>query len=134
MGFLDELSEEIRLNGIDDYPPDGGLMANEIRDGAGDEVTALFESSGGPGERVQDVPGTKYAEQIVQVQCRSRSQQTARSRCYQIYNLFNGRGSENIGGTYYVSLDPLQAPFLLQRDENDRWIYAVNFTALKVPS
>jgi hypothetical protein len=39
--------------------------------------------------------------------------------------------NELIGGAWYLSVHPLQSPFLLERDENNRWVAAANFEAWK---
>jgi hypothetical protein len=39
--------------------------------------------------------------------------------------------NEAISGTFYLRVAALQPPFLLERDANDRWIFAVNFGATK---
>ena len=36
-----------------------------------------------------------------------------------------------IGGTRYIAIHPLQSPFILERDENNRWVAGANFEVWK---
>lgn len=129
--FVEEIADEIINAGIDSIPPAGGLIVNEFLDHI-PELTVIFENAAGPGLRIHNLFGTKYPEQNFQVAVRSPDQTIARSRALAIYNLFNGTVRNRfLKDTYYISIDPVQAPFLVQRDENDRFVYAVNFTAVK---
>lgn len=39
--------------------------------------------------------------------------------------------NEVINGTFYQSIMPIQAVFIVERDENDRWIAGANFEVTK---
>ena len=130
--FLEEIRDQIVASGIDTEPPTGGLIFNDLLETNSGELTVLYENPAGPfGEKVQDFSGTKYVAQAFEVGVRSVSQLTARMRALAVYNLFQGVRNETFGGTRYISIDAEQPPFFQGRDENDRWIFAVNFTTTK---
>lgn len=37
--------------------------------------------------------------------------------------------NQAVGGGFYLAVQPLQSPFIVERDENNRWIAAANFEA-----
>jgi len=66
-----------------------------------------------------------------QLLCRDTDYETGRSLVKSIVTVLDAIVNETIEGTFYVRVSALQSPFLLERDENSRWIFAVNFAVIK---
>lgn len=138
MSLGEELAFLIEQAGVDSPPPDGGLLINQ-RVESPDALTVIYETPGsaGLGIRTQDVPGQKYVLETAQILVRDSAsrQQEARARIRSIYDVMNGGvRNDSILGIYYLSVDASQPPFFLERDGNDRWMFAFNVQALKEPS
>ena len=66
-----------------------------------------------------------------QLLCRAESYETGRSLIQDIWQHLDAITNENLSGTFYVAVRALQSPFLLRRDENNRYVFAANFAVTK---
>lgn len=137
MGFLSEIATEIQQRSIAASAPSGvlpELVAGEFVESEKTQVR-LMETPGLGGVRVQERQGVKYVLQTMQIAVRGTDYLSAREVCQELYNFLNG-GIRNtfLSGIYYLSLDVLQTPEFLGRDENDRWFFGFNMVAFKHPS
>ena len=99
-------------------------------------ITTLYESAGvfpthvfttSTGTRLHENPG-------LQAVSRSTSYQTARNTAEDVFTILDNVAGVNLPtatGTFYVTIDAVQSPFLIDRDSNDRFRIGVNFTVSK---
>ena len=105
---------------------DSGSLSNTfaaLYETPGQVGSLAFSTTANLAERVFDRPR-------VQVICRSTSYTTARTNTQTIYDLLDGVANRKLPtstGTLYVSIEAVQAPFSLGRDENDRWLISTNY-------
>jgi hypothetical protein len=101
-------------------------------------ATVLYETPGI--ENVYTFSTAQYSARVamerpsVQAISRSTSYQTARTRAQTIYTLLDGLAGRNLPtstGKLYHDISAAQAPFFLQRDENDRYLVACNYLITK---
>ena len=75
-----------------------------------------------------------YERPGLQVLSRSTDYQTARTVLEDVFTLLDGLANTTLpttSGIAYVMVDAVQSPFLVDRDQNDRFRLAVNFTITK---
>ena len=75
-----------------------------------------------------------YERPGLQALSRSTSFATAEAHSYAVYTILDGVANRNLpttSGTAYVSIDAVQQPFLVHRDENERFVMGVNFNVVK---
>lgn len=104
--------------------------------------TALFvhEYGGRSPELVFSSSTPAYEIPRVQVVSRSSDYQTARNNIETIYRLMIGqtnitlKPSTGATGTKYLSISPIQSPFYLNQDENERHRCVCNFEVMKLLS
>jgi hypothetical protein len=101
-------------------------------------IAVLYETPGGPNEYTFSTstgPANVDAETpSLQLLSRAVSYQTARNQAETAYTILDGLSSRTLPtatGTRYREITADQAPFFLQRDDNDRYIVSVNFTVKK---
>lgn len=98
---------------------------------APDTVTAIREYEGGDVELVQNTTTPFEADVRFQVVTRAPTIAAARSKAQDIWITLSALRNVDLDGTFYQRVLPLQAPFVLTRDENDRWIIGCNYTVRK---
>ena len=101
-----------------------------------DTVTTLFETGGfgplntfttGGGARVYEQPG-------LMIHSRSTDYQTVRLVMEDVFTILDGIGNTTLPtatGIRYGSVDAVQSPFLINRDQNDRFVMSINFDVMK---
>lgn len=67
-----------------------------------------------------------------QVLCRATDYDTGRSLIQSMWHVLDAIVNEEINGVFYQRVAAIQSPFLLERDDNDRWIFVANFQASRV--
>lgn len=100
------------------------------------ECCALVEYGGEPPMRNQTDGAAHSSAQggerpRFQLLLRSADYETGRNLIQQMWSALDGIVNVTIGGIFYQRVASIQSPFLLERDDNDRWIFAVNFAATK---
>jgi hypothetical protein len=63
---------------------------------------------------------------------RSTDYETGRNLIQSIWNVLDAIVNRDVNGTFYQRCAALQSPFMLERDDNDRWIFVANFQVSKV--
>ena len=101
-----------------------------------DTVTTVFETGGFvPLHFLTTGAQTRaYESPSVMVHSRSTDYQTVRDTMDAVFTILDGvnsRGLPTTTGTHYVSVDAVQSPFLVTRDQNDRFVLSVNFDVTK---
>jgi hypothetical protein len=97
---------------------------------------ALAEYAGEPPLRTQNEGHAHSSAQggerpRVQLLCRATDYEAGRSLIQSILGVLDAIVNQTILGTFYLKVAAVQPPFLLERDQNDRWIFAVNFAVTK---
>ncbi len=140
MSFLEEIATEITQRGIAAPAVSGSdsgatLVAGEFVESDALQVRLLETGTAGEGVRIQERSGMKYVLQAMQIAVRGVDYTAARSKSQELYELMNGTFRNAwLSGTYYLSIDALQPPTFLGRDERDRWFFGFNLAAFKHPS
>lgn len=102
-----------------------------------DTFVSLYETPGVPNGYTMSTgirATVAYESPVLQVLSRSASYATARTNAQTVYTILDGLAGQNLPtstGTTYLDFSAVQAPFLLQRDEHDRYIVSVNFNVRK---
>jgi len=116
----------------------GNLGISLLLDGPNvpNTITAIYETQGLPAAKAFSTSARAqvvYEQPRFQIIARSTKYSTARTNIETIYTLLDGIQATlpTSTGTYYQSIDALQAPFSLGRDEEERWLIACNFQAQK---
>lgn len=120
----------------------GGTLAKQImldNTIAPDTLAVLYETAGGPNTYTfSTTTGTASVDtENPSLQLLSRAvlysdARTAAQMAYQILDGLAGRNLPTATGPRYVEITADQAPFFVNRDENDRNIVSVNFSVRKV--
>ncbi len=131
MTILDELATYLVANTTLTVGGTTGTLTKAImRDSQPDTVASLFETGGLPSRQAFST-GTNtdivWERPSVQLLSRSLSYQTARAAAEAVYQALDGLGETTMSGTRWGSVDAIQAPFSLGRDENERYLVSVNF-------
>ena len=131
--LLNEMVTVIETAGLGTFGTDlfsGGLPPNPV------ECCALVEYTGEAPLRNQTDGAAHSSAQggerpRFQLLCRSANYETGRNHIQRIWDVLDGIVNETIGTIFYQRVAAQQSPFLLERDENDRWIFVANFAATK---
>jgi hypothetical protein len=101
-----------------------------------DVCTAIYETGGAGADLGLGVDGIQYEYPAIQVVCRGAAKDyaTPRATMQLIYKGLPKVQAEALSGVYYHTIRPMQAPFVLRRDENERVLVACNFLCTKEPS
>ena len=95
----------------------------------------LYEYPGEPPEgRLGNTPTWAYEKPHVQMCVRSSSYTVGRLLIERYFTRAAKLVNRSINDVYYVGADCLQSPFLLKRDENNRWVFAFNMRIEKALS
>ncbi len=114
----------------------GNLVKGQALDAtpAPDTLTALYDTAGfAPVHTFSTSTGQvtrDHTRPSFQALVRSTSYQTAQARAQTIFETFDGLAGVSLPtatGTLYRSIAAVQSPFFLQRDDNHRVIFSVNF-------
>jgi len=100
-----------------------------------DTIAVLFETGGGASEYAFSTStGTVavvYEQPNLQLLSRSTTYTQARTVAETVYTTLNGLGTTTMTGTRYLSVDAVQSPFSIGRDDNERYLVSVNFRVKK---
>ena len=94
-------------------------------------ATSIVEYGGSPPDYVfgNDLPTNENAR--VQISCRSTSSTKARANAHAAWVAVGKIANETLSGKSWLRATPLQSPFLLRRDEQNRVIFAFNCAAMR---
>ena len=101
-----------------------------------DTCTTVFETGGFvPVHYMSTGTQTRTFESpSIMVHSRSTDYQTVRSVIDDVFTILDGVRDTNLPtstGTYYQQIGAVQSPFLVTRDQNDRFVLSVNFDVTK---
>jgi hypothetical protein len=91
-----------------------------------DTCVGLRETGGFQSPYVMSSKPAVIEEPTVQILARAMAYDTAETLIRQVKTLFDGLRNQTINSVQYHWVTALQPPFLLERDENKRWILAFN--------
>lgn len=99
------------------------------------EAIGMYEPGGAAPEYTMD--GVSFERPTIQVLCRSTSYQTSRSNAQIVYNTFAAIKNQALpkvlstGVTNYVTVSPVQSPFDMGRDAENRALVSCNYQVQK---
>jgi len=100
------------------------------------ECCALLEYGGEQPLRNQSEGAARSGAQSgerprIQLLCRSEAYSTGRSLIQSMWSKLDGVVNQTINSNAYVRIASLQSPFLIEMDENHRYLFGVNFAVTK---
>ena len=100
-----------------------------------DELTAIFETGGGPPVHAMSAgPASALIERPhVQVLTRALRADSAKKRASDANRLLDAL-QRSVNGVRYHSVFALQSPFFMRRDESNRVEFACNYEILRSPA
>lgn len=129
MAFLDDIGGHLAAASI---PTESLTLGTNLflgrRPDTPDTCVALYETGGTAPELVF---GTNSAPPIetrgLQVVARAAAYSTSEALCTDVWVALCLIDNEVLGSTRYLFADPVQSPFALDRDDQDRMLHVVNF-------
>jgi len=99
-------------------------------------ITTLFETGGQSPIHTFSTGGVvrAFEQPGIMIHSRSTDYQTARTTIEAAYTILDSVGNRTLptsSGTWYGSIDAVQAPFDIGQDANDRHLLSVNFAVRK---
>lgn len=98
-----------------------------------DSATAIFQYAGRNPLFVHNTAGISIDRPALQILNRATTYAEAEARALALYALLAAVVNTTMGSTTYQRVEPLAAPFLLNRDELDRTVFAQNHYVMKKP-
>ena len=126
--LLDEIGNYLQINGVGTLGTD--LFTGLLPD-APDAAVAIIEYGGTAPTHTLGGGTAKYEQPRVQVVARATTYSAARSKIETIYKLLQAVSNASLSSVRYLSIEAVQSPFLLTRDENARAVLACNFQIVK---
>jgi hypothetical protein len=99
-----------------------------------DSAVAILEYGGLAPEHDLGHSTQRHEFPRVQVLVRDTVYATARLKAQDIMADMAAIGNTTLSGVWYMGVDPIQQPFLLERDDNGRWVMACNYQVHKAVS
>jgi hypothetical protein len=96
-----------------------------------DTCVAIREYAGAEPEFVHDQATPNMIRPRFQMVVRGPVIPDVMLKASQVWSSLVTINNTTIDGTFYQRLVPLQSPFLIERDENNRWVAGANFEAMK---
>lgn len=96
-----------------------------------DDLMVLVDYSGDPPDWVQEESKVEIENVRVQLMARSKQPQACKERADKAYQVLMEIQSSSIGGTRILWCKPVDAPAMIGRDENGRFMTTVNFRVAK---
>lgn len=134
MSFLDELAARYVAQGVGVLGTSILLSNKAVVPDTDSAVLTITETGGTSPERSQNAVTTPaYQRPRAQILARAKSYQAARALAKAAYDASFVRNTA-LSGTFYRELDPVQEPFDMGLDANQRARVAFNVAAIKRPS
>lgn len=131
MSTLDEVGAYLEAEGVGTVGTD--IFLGQLAHTPDDQV-AVYEFEGAVPTFVHDA-GVPISERPrIQAIARNESYSVGRTKIEAVYTALNKVANQALSATTYHRIFPLQPPFFLKRDENDRVLFACNFQVLKAVS
>lgn len=96
-----------------------------------DSARAVVPTTGFPD--IRSFNGVEYEVRRYQVYVRDAVYATADSRAEGMYASLRAVANQALSGTFYLTIDAVTPPYLLERDENGRVVLAFNIEAWRKP-
>ena len=128
MSMVDEIADFLAARGH------GTLGTNLFRRSmppTPDDLVCVIQWEGDAGEFVQDNFDIEVENPRLQVRSRSKNPASAEAALSGPYGELMRIRNEVIGGTRYISIMPLMAPSVVERDDNGRYIAQCDFAVRK---
>ena len=130
--LLDELCAYLEAEPTSSLVQGTDLYQNAMPATPGDAVSLAEYSGMGPLFRQSDAASGPTCERPqVQLIVRNTDHDTARALMRTLWVWLGAVTNDTLSGTYYQSIRAMQSPFLLRRDDNERWLFAANFHVIK---
>ena len=129
MGLVEELAAHIDSESTR-FSLGGSLFLNSLPDEP-NAATSIIEYPGGPSMETLAGDLPKYDNSRVAITCRSTSSVTARANAQAAWVAAYKITNESLSGTSWLRCAPLQTPFLLKRDEQNRVLFQFNCAAIR---
>jgi hypothetical protein len=129
--LLDDLATLIEGGAIATSGTD--LFAGGLPD-TPDAAVAMMETAGREGKHVfgQALPAIEYPRVRIAARGEPNDYETPRGTIEAIYQLLVARSAETVsGGARYLTWEPIQPPYSLGKDKNERWIVGFNVEVYK---
>jgi hypothetical protein len=126
--LLDEVADYITAQSL---VPSGWVLRRGSSSDTPDEMIVLREYSGSPPAFVHGIAGIAMEYPRLQIECRARTYQAARTTAEAIYRKLATVSEQVLSGCRYLRISPLQSPFLMGRDANNRERLVFNATVMK---
>ena len=129
MAFLDDVGTHLAAASI---PTASLTLGTNLflgrRPDTPDTCVALYETGGVPPQLVfGDNTAPPVETRGLQVVARAAAYSTSEALCTDVWVALCFIGNEVINSTRYLLADPVQSPFALDRDDQDRMLHVVNF-------
>jgi hypothetical protein len=126
--LLEEVGQYIVNQGL---VPSGWVLMKGSSEDLPDKMIVVREYGGGAPSFVHSIPGIAIENPRIQVECRSKSYMLSRSTAEAIYRKLATVSQQTLSGCRYLRITPLQSPFLMGRDANNRERIVFNATVMK---
>ena len=105
-------------------PPSPSLCCALLEYGGDQPLRNQSEGAAGSGAQSGERPR-------IQLLCRSETYTGGRSLIQSIWQALDGVVNQTINGTFYVRMAAIQSPFLVELDDNNRYLFSANFNVTK---
>ena len=128
MGLLDDIGDVLTSAGV--VVKGQNLFKHDMPDGP-DEALSLMTYPGGP--PVWSMASTRPQAEQPRFQLKVRHPHPASAAAWanDAYRVLDSLGDRRINGVRYLAVYALQNPFFLQKDPANRFLWAVNFEAIR---
>lgn len=113
------------------------IFINDLPDTPGypDNLIVFTDTAGFPPDHAMGGPSTNpvFENPGIQVLVQNNSSETALDTCYDALQLLDGLKDQTIDSVSYLLVTALQSPFILGKDENDRYRVVCNFIVTRRP-
>lgn len=123
MTWIDDIGTYLQTNSI-------GTLGNDIfYNGFDASVSNCITLLNAPGlsERCSLQRSMILSRPELDIRVRNVDDSTAETKAKAIHDLLSLVGTQIIGSTHFKKIRPLQDCYFLETDENDRYIYVINF-------
>ena len=134
MGILEEIGALLVANSLGTLGSDLFLVRTPP---VPDACTTIYETGGKAPDYTHDQAAPRYENPTIKVIVRSdkeKNYKAAKDKARQIWLVLGAIRNQNLSGTRYLSIVPIQSPFSLGPDENNRLLISANYELEKEPS
>lgn len=129
MGLLDELGARIDTAAVG-ATVGTNLHLGVLPDSSADSGSLVEYDGAGIVHRHTETPSTLTERPRVQLMWRSDDYNTGMDQIRAIWKALECTNA-TLGTTFYQRIEADTAPFHMGRDQNDRWLFAANFTVTR---